>query len=176
MKKGIIIAICLLVALGVIAKDDEPKIVMPRNAEGKVQYQEVAEIPGVTAATLFSRAKNWCTNAFVSVKDTLQNEDAGAGRLTYKGNFDIPGPMGVSQAYWFTLTIEVKDGKARITLVDFEMRPPNGAVYPIESDKTLKDDGTPRWGCAKLLVNLDEKAKRMISDIKAALAKEEEKW
>ena len=176
MKKSILIGMCLLVGLGIFAKDDEPKIVMPRNAEGKVQYQEVAEIPGVTAANLFSRAKNWCANAFVSVKDTLQNEDAAAGRLTYKGNFDIPGPMGVSQAFWFTLTIEVKDGKARITLVDFEQRPPNGAVYPVESNLISKDDGSPRWGCAKLLSNLDEKAKRMIADIKGALAKEEEKW
>lgn len=174
MRKSILILMFSLIALAVFAKDDEPKIVMPRNAEGKIQYQEVAEIPGVTANTLLSRAKNWCANAFVSVKDTLQNEDAGAGRLTYKGNFDVPGPMGTSQVFWFTLTIEVKDGKARITLVDFEQRAPNGAVYPTE--QMFKDDGIPHWGCAKILVNVDEKAKRMISDIKAALAKEEEKW
>lgn len=180
MKKILFLVVILIAAMFqsmAIAKDkEEPRIVLPRNADGLVQYQETMEFAGVSAPLLFSRAKSFGANEFVSAKDTLQNEDAAAGRLVYKGIFDAKDMMGIVRSIRFTMTIEVKEGKARITLNNFFVL--YGQVNEIRKDleSHLKDDGTPKAGTNKLLTSVDNGAKTIIEDCRKALTKEEEKW
>ena len=173
----LVIVMVLAFQFVVMAKDkNEPSVVLQRNSEGLVQYQETVEIPGVGASVLFSRAKNWATNAFVSVKDTLQNEDVAGGRLTYKGILIAQEPLGIKRPVRFTLTIEIKDGKARITLVSFKAL--YGEFDQIEKgmEELLKPDSTPKSVYSKLVTSIDEKAKLLIEEAKAGLAKPEENW
>ena len=180
MKKMILVTLVLIAALFpsmTFAKDkDEKKVVLPKNAEGLVQYQEAIEIPGATAAVLFSRAKNFGAMTFKSAIHTLQNEDPAAGRLVYKGTFSAPYVMGTIKDVRFTMTIEVKVGKARITLSNM------GVLYgevnqnsqPIE--ELLKEDGSGRAGLKTLVASIDIEAREIVGEFKQAMVKQEENW
>ena len=179
MKKMVLVMVVSIAAMFqsmAIAKDKDEKVLLPKNAEGLVQYQEAIEIPGATAAVLFSRAKNFGAMTFKSAIHTLQNEDPAAGRLVYKGTFSAPDLMGTVRDIRFTMTIEVKDGKARITLSNM------GSIYgkanqfcqPVE--ELLKEDGTARTGVGKLIVSIDIEARQIIEEFKQAMVKQEENW
>jgi len=88
-------------------------------------YIGVESVDSVTGKTLFSRAKLFVAQSFKSAKDVIQMDDHYAGMLVVKGNIvpliKIPlvGKTEYGYAH-FTMKIQVKDGKYKYTLSDFD--------------------------------------------------------
>ena len=78
----------------------------------------IVEVPDASSADLFVRANTWMVDAFKSSESVIQYSDKEAGIIKGKfvmDNMPIAG-FGVSGTIESTITIETKDGKARITI------------------------------------------------------------
>jgi hypothetical protein len=117
------------------------------NEEGEIEYQEVVPIDSLTKDEIYNRAKRMFSKMFKDSRDVLELDDKEAGTLIGNGNTEIlwktDGILGmvVSIRLWFTVTIDVKDGKYRVTLNNFENETDafrsgstyvKGTRYPIE--------------------------------------------
>ncbi len=170
-------ALVIVLALGgavVFAK--EPERDLPRNEEShKYQYQEVVPAEGASAADLFVRAKTWVATEFRSAKDVIQLDDKESGQLIVKA---IMPESYLSQPvnFWFTTTIEVKDGRFRYTITDlvFDCACATNYTAPLEFwlDKQPFTKGVRK----RLLDDFD----RTIAGLKKAMAeatvKKNDQW
>ena len=77
--------------------------------------QIVAEYPEVSSTELYVSASLWMVDTFKSSDSVLELEDKDAGIL--KGKFTLTAPQFLGTIYFDNIvTIEVKDGKARLTI------------------------------------------------------------
>ena len=88
----------------------------------RVTFEGVVPTEGISKADLYSRARAWFAKTFTSADAVLQLEDAGAGKLIGKGFTDIHVSTGyyspVRTKLWFTMQVEVKDGRYRYEITD----------------------------------------------------------
>ncbi len=78
--------------------------------------QIVAEYPEVSSTELYVSASLWMVGTFKSSDSVLELEDKDAGIL--KGKFTLTAPQFLGTIYFDNIvTIEVKDGKARLTIL-----------------------------------------------------------
>ncbi len=79
---------------------------------------EIIELPGMTKDNLYIMANSWMVDTFVNAESVIEFTDKEAGII--KGKYVISGLYeglyGLSIRS--TLTIEIKEGKARITIAD----------------------------------------------------------
>lgn len=106
-------------------KDPNAKELMPLDANGKIVYTEVVEMPNVIKDALYSRAYEWFAKSFKDAKNVIQMQDKDAGKIIGKGIFDginVKCCMGLSSVIGyvqFTLSIYLKDGKYKYEITDF---------------------------------------------------------
>lgn len=90
-----------------------------RLAPGENQVQAVIEFPGMDRAAIFRASEEWMVRTFVSSKDVIQYENRDDGTIMGKANARMNvGGLGEA-AIEFVISIEIKDGKARLTFKDF---------------------------------------------------------
>ncbi|MGI4864631.1 MAG: DUF4468 domain-containing protein [Janthinobacterium lividum] len=89
---------------------------------GHVTFEGVVPTEGINKADLYSHARTWFAKTFASADAVLQLEDATAGKLIGKGFTDIHVSTGyyspVRTKLWFTMQVEVKDGRYRYEITD----------------------------------------------------------
>ena len=164
-------------ALAAFAKD-KPPLNLPYTADGHIQYREVIEMPGVPAAELMKRARLWLAKAYRSAPDVMKGNEE--DQLVAKGLFQIhQGGMGAG--VWTVrhiLSIESKDGRARVTLDGFEVewgeRMRNATA--LDSDGYQKGPNDPRFGFRSLFEGVDREARALIASLQVALSKPAESW
>ncbi len=89
---------------------------------------------------LFDLAMEWVAKTFRSAQAVIQYQDREAGKIVGKGNMAVTYVL-FSYPTYFTLTIEIKDGRVRATvedayiLVDFENEVP---IRNVEQMKRFK--------------------------------------
>ena len=118
----------LLVLLFTIASQQAAAQTMPLklptdSLSGKIVYQKVIAVPGVSAAELYGRARGWLARYMEVSAITL--DDRAGGKLVahyhsiYTKHFLLSRyPMDV----WRTLTISVREGRYRYEMTDFTAR------------------------------------------------------
>ena len=87
-------------------------------------YQEIIEAPGKSQQQLFEKSRQWLALTFVSSKKVIEYENATEGRIIGNGADTVffyaegamMGKMAISQNAAFTITEDVKDGKARVVI------------------------------------------------------------
>lgn len=130
MKKIFLIGILLLSSFFIFSekkvwKDPNAKGLFPLDANGKIIYTEVIEMPNIAKDALYSRAYEWFAKTFNSAQNVIQMQDKEAGKIIGKGIFDdmnSPGPLGMAgvKGYMkFTISIYLKDGKYKYEITDF---------------------------------------------------------
>jgi hypothetical protein len=120
--------------LGVYARNKPPMKTPPQDENKNFVYQEVVDVPGITADELYSRAKAALALAYESAPDVTKLDDPQAKKLIVKGYFNISFSYTLTQVsykIWHTLILEAKDGKYRVTLKDFRVANP-GFDVPLE--------------------------------------------
>lgn len=107
-------------------------------------YSEVVELNGLNQSQAFDASKMWMAKVFTSANNVIQYADKENGTIIGKGNFSLKCPPDVkgmnciaytSTRAEFTLKIEVKDQKARLTFSEIHQAVNN---YPFFEDKSKK--------------------------------------
>ncbi len=113
---------------------------------------EIIEVPGLDKFRLFVLANSWAVDAFVSAESVIEFSDKEAGIV--KGKYVTSFMEGVySYDVRSTLTIEVKDGAARITIADPYYRTTSGlgktytgqSYYPLKSLSSFEKNCKPNY-------------------------------
>ena len=177
MRAKWVLLFLLILCTSSWAKDKAP-LNLPYTDSGHIQYREVIEVPGVSAAEIMRRARLWMAKAYQSAPDVIKASEE--GELVAKGVYEIP-QGGLSTGTWLvrhTLTIEAKDGKARITLADFEVEwgERMGKSTALDSDGYQKAPNVPRLGFRSIFVGVDTQARAAIASLRAALSSAPESW
>jgi len=166
MKKLLMIGICLVALILVVSCatgfDNSP-------IEDVVS---VVEVSGVSSADLFVKSNSWMVDAFKNSESVIQFSDKEAGVI--KGKFilnNMPiGAMGVKGTIESTITIETKEGKARISLsynnayTDMVMY---GKYYKKDMGTAINPDGRKQYFAA---------CDGMIASFTAAIKSENASW
>lgn len=110
-------------------------------------YQEVFDADG-SQDELYRKANTWMVNTFVSAESVIQYQDKDEGIIMGKGRATTPR-HGIKIQY--TLTIEVRDDRARLSVTDASLVPSGDAI----ADAILKDIGWNERTHADYLVWID---------------------
>ncbi len=170
MKKNIILLVFL--PLFVFSQTDTTLNKLPYT-EGKVVYEKVISINGVSKDVIYTTSKKWIVDSFLSsntVKQisVIQTEDKDFGQIIGKGYKPIfmeenPKPeqtmFGSLLNFYFFVQIDCKDEKFRIRFYDLKRDLILGnQVQPIEEyDTIMTNHKNPKrreeWEIIKLRIN-----------------------
>ena len=112
-----------LLAVVVLTALSPSRAATAQDAAEPLEIVEVIEVPGVGAEDLFTRAETWFAETFVNSTAVLEVKDKEARRFI--GNGVIPyrptNPVMASAVgqVRYTIKVEVKDGRARLSLTNF---------------------------------------------------------
>ena len=146
-----------LMVSGCITMPDA-KTIMENSYKG---HSEIVDLKNNNQDVIFEDSKVWIAKKFVSANNVIQYADKSSGRIIGKGSIALECPEDVkgmaclaytSTKAEFTLVIEVKPNKARLTFSDIHQAVNN---YPIYDEKSKKV--------------LDGQLKRLVQDYKQAL-------
>jgi hypothetical protein len=114
--------------------------------EGKVVYERVIEIEGVSKNELYTRTKNWSLSAFVSQKDALQLDDKEAGVIAYKSFFKIFSSIpfkgttfSTEREFWHLIRILIKDNKAKIIISNVSVKEKYSGSFDYTSNRPIEE-------------------------------------
>lgn len=167
-RKALLGLLTLALCLAITGKDKEP-LNLPYTDDGRIQYQETVEVPGVSTADLMKRAKGWVVAEYRSAPDVIKSETE--NQLVVKGLMDVG-----SWTVWHVLTIEAKDGRYRVTLSGFEVEWGPGKSTALDSDGYQKAKNEPRFGFRPLFAGVDSRAIATLTSLKTAMSKPAENW
>ena len=88
----------------------------------KVTYQGIVQVPGVSQAELYSRAREWFATSFGSAKAVLEMDDRVVSKMVgrYYATFGFSAGLSATPWHlWRTVTVEVKDGRYRYSFTRF---------------------------------------------------------
>ena len=96
-----------------------------------LEYQKIVSVEGVGADDLYSRAREWFVESFADSESVLEIEDSDSHVLMGKGMFNYRSCIfsgtvkgGYAGRIRFTIRVETKDGRARLTLSQFTHETP----------------------------------------------------
>lgn len=92
---------------------------LPQNENGRFEFQEVIPVPDVSKNDLFTRAKSWYAKTYKDARAVLELDDREGGILQGTGYFECVTSLYTIKV-WHSLRIEVKEGRYRYTLNEFE--------------------------------------------------------
>lgn len=91
-----------------------------------ISYSKIVEVPGVAKAELFTRARQWLNQTFVSSKEVLEIADKETGELSGKAygkmmvTYKMMGTRSYESDCRMFINIFVKDGKYKYEMSNFE--------------------------------------------------------
>jgi hypothetical protein len=103
------------------AKDTVLLIHLPLDSDKQISYKIVKNVPGVSKAELYDRAKLWIAKAFRSAKNVTQLDDKEGGNLVIKAFVEHITPTeffteGYTYDLRFMIHFTVKDGRYRMII------------------------------------------------------------
>lgn len=112
---------------------------------------EIIDISNTNQKQIYDAAKIWMAQSFKSSNSVIQYEDANTGTIIGKGNMKYPcvGAWNClaheNYLVLFTVKIDTKDNKARLSFSDLKLRVPSSTVgtsviKPFEIDITSEKD------------------------------------
>ena len=154
--------------------------------DSNVVYSEVVMADNISKNELFTRAKKWSVDAYVSAKDVTQYEDKEAGELIVKAQFDALYQITFYQIdpvqIRHVVKIDVKDGKYRYEISNLIVKYliPSPTQYgrsreaemPIER---FNQKNRPQ-NSAKFAVGINNKIQEIIKSLKTAMETSKKDW
>lgn len=148
MKK--IVVFTLVALLPFIGFSQSPWDPVQFNQNGKVEFIEILDFPGSSKNEIFSSVQNWFLDNYKNPKEVIQFEDLPSGIIS--GNAIVPfyaKTLGQTNEHLvkYTIKIEVKDEKARLSLSNYFILNPQFGESAIENQFTnasIKKNGEIR--------------------------------
>lgn len=127
MKK--LLLIVLLLPVIATAQDSIPKLPVDSTTH-LVTFLRINNVPGVTKAELYARAREWFAVTFSTANKVLQMDDKENGKLVGRGSLTSTYTMKIglgmtmpsSYIIDYTINITIKDFKYRIIITDFQLK------------------------------------------------------
>ncbi|MEJ8803133.1 DUF4468 domain-containing protein [Pontibacter sp. H249] len=165
-----------------------PLAVMGHNlpvANGKITYSEVVSAEGLTQEQLYQRLREFFTVQFKSADDVIQMDTK--DKVIGKAWQDIivdDGKVQEKRKLWYTVKLEMKEGRYRIELSDFHMQryclpaygpcEPQTRLFPAEQilspQNQVNKKGKPSVGYASFEREIEKAATALMANIKEAAA------
>jgi hypothetical protein len=125
MNKLFTLLLTLLVTFSAVAQKAEQSTVTEFPVkEGKLYYEGVVDVPATSKqADLYRTGRTWFVDTYVDAKEVLQLDDKADGKMMGKGRYKYSflNGINISQVLMrFTLALDVKDGKYRYRMYNFE--------------------------------------------------------
>ncbi len=187
---GVLLSACLAIPVAA-APSTKPQVVFPRDATGRVSFQETVNVEGASASKLYSRASKWVAVTYKSAKDVVQMADKNAGRLIVKGlvieRFRAAWQAGQPDWIRHMLILEVAEGKyhyaitglGRVVVAYVPGQGTRSLDMRIVKDQRIEDlidgNGKPRLFSKSSLQYIFEDVHTLIDELKAAMAKPDER-
>ncbi len=156
---------------------------------GYINYERIIDLNGALKNLLFSKAEEYFVYKYTNGNGIIQINDRETGRLVGKATF---GTMAQSVGLWiatvdviYILKVEVKDGKARITVslthyVEDTIAWGGDAyyddVYLMTSLYPFKDRGNNKGAYGKALLAAREAVQVLMDQVEESLRKETKDW
>lgn len=147
----------------------------PLDSAGEILYSGSGYVTDATQNELYNRAKLWVTTAYNSPKDVIQLDDKEGGTIIVKGIVQTVLQCGAAAAAneYYTLKIEMKDGKYRYSLSDVTF----GTEEYASTYKTMREKITMcKKGYEKMFADVASQNNKLIVSLEAAMKKEGDKW
>lgn len=126
MKKIILCSVMgMMVALGGCAGMPE----MTQTQQAMPEISQIIEVPNKPKDKIFEESKVWIAQSFKSANNVIQYSDKETGSIIGKGNIQYPCDGFIDCTTFgedrinFTIKIDTKDGKARVTINDVTRTP-----------------------------------------------------
>ena len=99
-----------------------PVFSISRAQDNPFTFNEVVKVDSVERATLYNRAKRWIDSSYASAQSVIQTDDSINKIIVVKAAFIVHVSDGFVRDggnVRYTLSIQCKDGRYKITLADF---------------------------------------------------------
>jgi hypothetical protein len=182
MKTLLINCLCLASFLPVHAQSAWHSPLPVDSATHRITYTGIVDVPGATKLELYSRAREWYATTFGSSKAVLEMDDKDAGKLIGKAyaSFGFAGSIGkpLEWPMWRTIKVEVKDGRYRYTLTDFQLGSPSqpqSSARPLESwlDASTKNGKQPGRVVMSVIDGAKQTGEAEVASLRVAMSKKD---
>ncbi len=142
------------------------------------QYQKVVEVPNTSQDMVYEGARQWFAKSFNDSNSVLKYENKETGSIIGKGNAKMScsgmACLGTPRNLNFTVKVDAKDNKARITFEDLMIQTPynynSGIPIAASTSKLLLNE--EKENAKKVL---DNTINSFSSDVKVS-ATENDNW
>jgi len=102
----------------------DPRVIQLNKVDGRVEYQEVIEVPNTSAKDLYQNARLWFAETYKDSKEVLEMDDSDSGVLVGTGWSTFFSTVQLH----LTTKIEVKEGRYRYTIYNMRVENPATSV------------------------------------------------
>ena len=157
-KTAIVLAVFLFVVLTLTS-------CLTMKKEDVGTYQQIAEFPEQTREELYSRARSWFVEAFVSSDAVIEQDDKDAYILKGKYTDSVQRNMLCEVDIESVITVEIKEGKVRMTISE-----PLKAIAIVGTDRSSTDLSSSE------VEKINEHRQALFESLKTYLSSEVEDW
>lgn len=168
MKNLVLVGALGLSLVGCAAMDKKAASIVEASKNPLKEYSEIIDVQDMPKEKIFDSSKQWLAKAFKSSNNVIQYADASSGTIIGKGNIKYPCQGfndclqyegGIVQ---FTLTIDTKDNKAKLSFSDLSVSTPTTYTGGVRFEAK---DNLPIW---------EEKPKQAVTEKLRVIVKEYE--
>lgn len=148
MKNLVLAGALGLSLVGCAAMDKKAASIVEASKNPLTEYSEIIDVQGMPKEKIFDSSKQWLAKTFRSSNNVVQYADATSGTIIGKGNIKYPCQGledcmlyrgGIVQ---FTLTIDTKDDKAKLSFSDLSLSTPTSYTGGVRFEAK---DNLPIW-------------------------------
>jgi hypothetical protein len=148
MRKIILVSLLLLVSQFCFAQTEPWWAPIKFNTEGNVEFQNTYDLEGKSQEELYSITKVWLSEMFKNSKNVIEVDEKDSGIISGNGNNSFTSGsllLGLTtETLYFSFKCQIKDGRFRLTLNNFELNNQYVGRYGVEgqfTDKSIKKNG-----------------------------------
>jgi hypothetical protein len=135
VKALLTLLLCLAAGLAHAQVADSVKLPIDPDTK-RITYAEVVQMPGMSQAELYTRAKLWFAEAFKSAKDVVQADEKDAGLVQgeawspMQAHFMGKNMPASNIQLWYTVKLACREGRYRYEITDFKYKAPPTPQFP----------------------------------------------
>ena len=113
---------------------------LPPKVDESMNIQRIIELPDQNQELLFTKSMEWFSTSFKSSKAVIDYSDIETGIIMGNGNMDYGGILTAGYDVLFSIKVDVKDNRSRITLGNFILRiPASKYMGAVEAPMVVRD-------------------------------------
>lgn len=133
MKKVVVsvVVLCILILAGCQSTQSIPP--------SENTYSMIYEFPGMSAEEIFTAANDWMVTMFRSAESVIEYSDKESGIITGRCYADVPMGGFIPVNMRFKLTVNTKDGRARIKTDNMVRNSEGNVLYELATNFSRSD-------------------------------------